>query len=186
MLPRPVLRKLPKAMAHIWIEIKAGRINTYGKPSIFLVIHSKMHIRREKDLPLLPPAVNACLQIPVGHLSKITALTSCHKRQSSYSEPSINVQFSDKSRISISTGRSQSAEEQRRVGNSGSVVLWISIPVHSIGTRQQPSARCENTINQWVEMWQWRYLAAQKGVTSGLFKIKVAVFNGTFWCLMPQ
>lgn len=78
---------------------------------IFLAIHPKMHIRMEKAPFLLPPPVNACLQISaVGHLSKITALTSRHKQRRSYSEPSINVQFSDKARISISTGRSQSAE----------------------------------------------------------------------------
>lgn len=162
-----------------------GQINTDGTTFTFssFVIHLKSCIRREEDLPLLRPPVSAGLQISAGHLSKITALTSRHKRQSSYSEPSINVQFSDKSRISISTGRKVTVCRGAQ-GEEWKQCLPCSLDINTCA--QQPTwGRCENTINRCVEMWLWRYSAAPKGAR--LFqKIKAVVFYGTFWCLMPQ
>lgn len=179
MSPRPVLHKL---LNHI-LNINLRRADRYlWKNSL-----SNAMKWNEKDLFLLPPPVNACLEISVGHLSKITALTSCHKRHSSYSEPSINVQFSDKSRISISTGRKVTAGR----GAEGTWRLWL---------------RCSLDINAFALYWHvttdfWSMQKRSKSIDwnvavkvfrspkrcdLGVFKVKATVFYGTFRCLMPQ
>lgn len=146
-----------------------------------------MRLRMEKDLFLLPPPVSACLQISVGHLSKITALTSCHKRQSSYSEPSINVQFSDKSRISISLGRKVTV--CRGAEASWKQCLRCSLDINTCAlywhtTTDFRSMRKHNKSMGWNVAV--KVFSSSKRCDLEAVKNKSHCFYGTFWCLMPQ